>query len=81
MQEVRMHKALLDTKPLAMAMFAMRIPHYFKKWNNDGTFKDAFYKMVRSDGFYDIFKKGYLGHGNAAPIRAQVVFKHLAFDA
>ena len=52
MQEVRMHKALLDTKPLAMAMFAMRIPYYLKERNNDGTLKDAFYKMVCGDSLH-----------------------------
>ena len=55
MQEVRMHKALLDTKPLSMAMFAMRIPHYLKKWKNDGTLKDTFYKMVCSDSLHVLF--------------------------
>lgn len=76
-----MHEALLDTKPLAMAMFAMHIPHYLKKWNNNGTFEDVFYKVVCCDGFDDIFKKGYLGDGNAATTWAQVVLEHMASNA
>ena len=58
MQEVRTHKALLDTKPRAMAMFARRIPHYLQKWNNNGTLKDAFYKWYVTIAFMSFSNKG-----------------------
>ena len=41
-----------------MAMFARRIPHYLKKWNNNGTLKDAFYKWYVTIAFMSFSKKG-----------------------
>ena len=76
-----MRKTLLDTKPLAMAMFAVQIPHYAEERNHYGTLKNVIHKMVFCDGLYDIFKKRYFCQGNATATRAQMVFKYLALDA